>query len=135
MKSSANRGTGSNRPPVRSASLNRNNNAAPGAVRTPSAPEMYGFTEEPYRDMSQQYQGATPVEEPFDYSMMGKPNKLQSFRRRNHPAAVRDRHLHVRAVRRHHPRQSPSLLLQNQSLRKRRTPHRQRRYLRSQYLL
>ena len=74
MKSSANRGTGSNRPPVRSASLNRNNNAAPGAVRTPSAPEMYGFTEEPYRDMSQQYQGATPVEEPFDYSMMGKPN-------------------------------------------------------------
>ena len=95
MKSSSNRGSFDNdRPRVRSvgnpgytqrtpADLSRSANSGAGsntgAGQNYGAGQGYGsgpipgITEEPYRDMSQGSVNS-PVEEPFDYSLMGRPN-------------------------------------------------------------
>ena len=75
MKSSSNRGENDSqaaRPKVRTANLSRvNRPAGEQPMGTPNTQNM--FVEEPYHDFTDP-SAAAPVEEEFDYSMMGRPN-------------------------------------------------------------
>ncbi|MBR2523798.1 MAG: VanW family protein [Clostridiales bacterium] len=103
MKSSSNRGSFDNdRPRVRSVgnpgytqrtpadlsrSANPNYGSNTGAGQAYGAGQGYGagpipgVTEEPYHDMNQGG-GNSPVEEPFDYSLMGRPNSSAVVKRK-----------------------------------------------------